>query len=122
MAIWKRISKYDKDIKKDEEYAKEVEEKMKETEKGDIPSMLLSAFLVLWLPCVVILILICVGAYVLLGLPFAGQFRWSYNRNGFIRQPEKQAGGFFVILVCDLEEYVIIEESSDKRENKYGII
>ena len=73
MAIWKRISKYDKDINIDEEYAQEVEKKMKETEKGDIPSMLLSAFLILWLPCVVILILICVGAYVLLGLPFAGQ-------------------------------------------------
>lgn len=72
MAIWKRISKYDKDIDKDEEYAREVEEKMNATEKGDIPSMLLSAFLVLWLPCVVILILICVGAYVMLGLPFAG--------------------------------------------------
>ena len=73
MAIWNRIKKYDKDIDKDEEYAQEVEEKMKETEKGDIPSMLLSAFLVLWLPCVLILILICVGAYALLGLPFAGQ-------------------------------------------------
>lgn len=72
MAIWKRISKYDKDIKKDEEYAMEVEEKMKATEKGDIPSMLLSAFLVLWLPCVIVLVLICVGAYVMLGLPFAG--------------------------------------------------
>ena len=72
MAIWNRIRKYDKDIDKDEEYAMEVEEKMKETEKGDLSSMLLSAFLVLWLPCLVILILIGVGAYVLLGLPFAG--------------------------------------------------
>ena len=70
MAIWKRISKYDKDINIDEEYAQEVEKKMKETEKGDIPSMLLSAFLILWLPCVVILILIWIGAYVLLVLPF----------------------------------------------------
>ena len=72
MAIWNRIRKYDRDIEKDEDFAMEVEEKMKETEKGDIASMLLSAFLVLWLPCVVILVLICVGAYVLLGLPFAG--------------------------------------------------
>lgn len=70
MAIWKRISKYDKDIEQDEDYAKEVEEKMKETERGDIPSILFSAFLVLWLPCVVILILICVLAYLFLGLPF----------------------------------------------------
>ena len=31
MAIWNRIKKYDKDINKDEEYAQEVEEKMKET-------------------------------------------------------------------------------------------
>ena len=72
MAIWNRIRKYDKDIKNDEEFAREFEEKMKATEKGDLFSMLLSAFFVLWLPCVVILILICVGAYVLLGLPFAG--------------------------------------------------
>jgi len=72
MAIWNRIRKYDRDMNKDEEFAKEIEEKMKETEKGDLLSMLLSAFLVLWLPCVIILVLICVGAYVLLGLPFAG--------------------------------------------------
>lgn len=72
MAIWNRIRKYDKDIEKDEDFAREIEEKMKETEKGDLLSMLLSAFLVLWLPCVIILVLICVGAYVLLGLPFAG--------------------------------------------------
>ena len=72
MAIWNRIRKYDKDIEKDEDFAKEIEEKMRETEKGDLLSMLLSAFLVLWLPCVIILVLICVGAYVLLGLPFAG--------------------------------------------------
>lgn len=70
MAIWKRISKYDKDIEQDEAYAQEVEEKMKETEHGDIPSMMFSAFLVIWLPCVVILVLICALAYVLLGLPF----------------------------------------------------
>lgn len=72
MAIWNRIKKYDKDINTDEEYAMEVEEKMKATEKGDLASILLSAFLVLWLPCVVILVLICVGAYLLLGIPFAG--------------------------------------------------
>ena len=31
MAIWKRIKKYDRDINTDEEFAREVEEKMKET-------------------------------------------------------------------------------------------
>ena len=72
MAIWKRIKKYDKDIDTDEEYAREVEEKLKATEKGDIPSMLISAFLVIWLPCVLALVAICVLAYVMLGIPFAG--------------------------------------------------
>lgn len=66
MAIWKRIKKYDVDV------SEEAEEKLKETEKGDVPAMLLSAFLVLWLPCVLILILLCALAYLFLGLPFAG--------------------------------------------------
>ena len=56
----------------DEEYAREVEEKMKETEKGDFLSMCLSAFLVIWLPCVIALVAIVGLAYLLLGLPFAG--------------------------------------------------
>ena len=72
MAIWKRIKKYDKDINTDEEYAMEVEKKMKATERGDIFSMILSAFLVIWLPCVLILLVIVGLAYLLLGLPFAG--------------------------------------------------
>lgn len=72
MAIWKRIKKYDKDIRTDEAYAEEVKEKMKETEKGDFFSMCLSAFLVIWLPCVLILIGIAALAYLFLGLPFAG--------------------------------------------------
>lgn len=72
MAIWNRIKKYDKDINTDEEYAREVEEKMKETEKGDFLSMCLSAFLVIWLPCVIALVAIVGLAYLLLGLPFAG--------------------------------------------------
>ena len=46
MAIWNRIKKYDKDIETDEDYAREVREKMNETEKGDFLSMCLSAFLV----------------------------------------------------------------------------
>lgn len=71
MAIWKRIKKYDKDINQDEAYSAEVEEKLKATEKGDIKAMLVSAFLVLWLPCVGILILLCALAYLMLGLPFA---------------------------------------------------
>jgi len=72
MAIWKRIKKYDKDIDTDEEYAKEVEEKMKATEKGDFFSMIVSAFLVIWIPCVLALLAIVGLAYLLLGLPFAG--------------------------------------------------
>ncbi len=72
MAIWKRIKKYNKDINKDKEYAEEVEAKMNEMEKGDIPAMIFSALLVLWLPCFVILILICALAYLFLGIPFAG--------------------------------------------------
>ena len=72
MAIWKRIKKYDKDIDTDEEYAKEVEEKMKATEKGDFFSMIVSAFLVIWIPCVLALLAIVGFAYLLLGLPFAG--------------------------------------------------
>lgn len=72
MAIWKRIKKYDKDINTDEEYAKEVEEKLKATEKGDIFSMIVSAFLVIWLPCVLALVAIAGLAYLMLGLPFAG--------------------------------------------------
>ena len=66
MAIWKRIKKYDKDVTEEEQ------EKMKLTEKGDFFAILVSAFLVLWLPCLIILILLCVMAYLLLGLPFAG--------------------------------------------------
>lgn len=58
-------------IAENEDYADEAGEKRKETEHGDIFSMLVSAFFTLWLPCVGILILICVLAYVLLGLPFA---------------------------------------------------
>ena len=72
MAIWKRIKKYDKDIDTDEEYAKEVQEKMDATEKGDFLSMCASAFLVIWLPCVLALLAIVGLAYLLLGLPFAG--------------------------------------------------
>lgn len=72
MAIWKRIKKYDKDVREDEEYAAEVEEKLKATEKGDIFAMICSAFLVIWLPCLIILILICALAYLFLGIPFAG--------------------------------------------------
>ena len=72
MAIWKRIKKYDKDIDTDEDYAREVEEKMKATEKGDFFSMCVSAFLVIWLPCVIALLVIVGLAYLLLGLPFAG--------------------------------------------------
>ena len=72
MTIWKRIKKYNKDINKDKEYAEEVEAKMNEMEKGDIPAMIFSALLVLWLPCFVILILICALAYLFLGIPFAG--------------------------------------------------
>ena len=72
MAIWKRIKKYDKDIDTDEEYAKEVEEKMKATEKGEFFSMIVSAFLVIWIPCVLALLAIVGFAYLLLGLPFAG--------------------------------------------------
>ena len=66
-----KIKKYDKDINQDEAYSAEVEEKLKATEKGDIKAMLVSAFLVLWLPCVGILILLCALAYLMLGLPFA---------------------------------------------------
>ena len=72
MAIWKRIKKYDKDIETDEEYAAEVKEKMDDTEKGDFFSMCISAFLVIWLPCVLILVAIVALAYLFLGLPFAG--------------------------------------------------
>lgn len=72
MAIWKRIKKYDRDINTDEEYAREVEEKMKETEKGDFLSMILSAFLVIWIPCVIALLAIVGLTYLFLGLPFAG--------------------------------------------------
>ena len=72
MAIWNRIKKYDKDIETDEDYAREVREKMDETEKGDFLSMCLSAFLVIWLPCVVALLAIVGLAYLFLGLPFAG--------------------------------------------------
>ena len=67
MAIWSRIRKYDKDVRTDKEYAKEVEEKMKETEKGDFLSMCLSALLVLWVPCALVLAGLGVIAYFVLG-------------------------------------------------------
>ncbi len=67
MAIWKRIEKYDKDIRRDKEYAKEVEEKMKETEKGDYFSMVVSGLLVLWLPCALVLLALLALAIFILG-------------------------------------------------------
>ena len=72
MAIWKRIKKYDKDVREDEDFAMEAESKIKETEKGDFFAMMVSAFLVIWVPCLIILILLCGLAYLFLGLPFAG--------------------------------------------------
>ncbi len=67
MAIWKRIEKYNKDLRHDKEYAKEIEAKMKETEKGDIFSMMISGLLVLWLPCAVVLLLLLGLAFIVLG-------------------------------------------------------
>ena len=72
MAIWKRIKKYDKDVREDKDFSDELEAKMKETEKGDFFAMLVSAFVVIWVPCLIILILLCGLAYLFLGLPFAG--------------------------------------------------
>ena len=46
MAIWKRIKKYDKDVKE------EAEEKFSELEKHDMTSMIVSAMVTIWLPCV----------------------------------------------------------------------
>ncbi|MBQ8230876.1 MAG: hypothetical protein IJZ34_02950 [Lachnospiraceae bacterium] len=65
MAIWKRIKKYDKDV------TEEAEERFSELEKHDMTSMIVSAMLTIWLPCVLVLILICGLAYLFLGLPFA---------------------------------------------------
>lgn len=56
---WKRIPK-DTDPQKEEELKKEP------LERGDVPAMLLAAFLTIFLPALLILLLICGIAYLLL--------------------------------------------------------
>lgn len=62
---WKHLKKYEEmDIEA------ESEKRSKELEKGDIPAILLSAFLTLWLPALILLVLLCVVAYLFTGIPF----------------------------------------------------
>lgn len=64
MAIWKRLKKY-REMDLDEELEKRLgEEKL---EKRDLPALLLSAFLTLWLPCLVVLLVLCGIAVLLFG-------------------------------------------------------
>ncbi len=65
---------FDKRMKKirDIKYEEQEEEKGKELEKKDVPALLISSFLVLWLPATIILLIICGLAFLLLGIPFAG--------------------------------------------------
>ena len=46
---WKHLKKYE-----DMDIEAESEKRSKELEKGDIPAMLLSAFLTLWLPALIL--------------------------------------------------------------------
>ncbi len=62
MAIWKRIRKY-----KEMDISEAVEERKKETERGDFAAMLLSALLTLWLP--VVLVLLAFGALIWILIP-----------------------------------------------------
>ena len=62
---WKHLKKYEEmDIEA------ESEKRSKELEKGDIPAILLSAFLTLWLPALILLVLLCTVAYLFTGIPF----------------------------------------------------
>lgn len=62
MAIWKRIRKY-----KEMDISEAVEERKKETERGDFAAMLISALFTLWLP--VVLILLAFGGLIWLLIP-----------------------------------------------------
>ena len=59
------VSKYDK---KDPYNEKVKEEEKVELEKKDIPALLISSFLVIFLPIVLLLLLIVFGALAIMGL------------------------------------------------------
>ena len=62
---WKHLKKYE-----EMDLEAESEKRSKELEKGDIPAILLSAFLTLWLPALILLVLLCAVAYLFTGIPF----------------------------------------------------
>lgn len=65
---WKHLKKYEEmDIEA------ESEKRSKELEKGDIPAILLSAFLTLWLPALILLVLLCCCGLLFTGFPLDGK-------------------------------------------------
>ncbi len=66
MLLWEKMKKaaeyhHEKQAQKEEAYREQYGEGGRELEKGDVPAMLISAFLVL-LPGVLIILLLLVGA------------------------------------------------------------